>query len=371
MTTLKIGIIGCGGIAKGKHLPALAKQRHKAEMTAFCDIELDRAELAAKEYGTEEAKVYTDYKELLKDPSIDVVHVLTPNSTHAVITVAALEAGKHVMCEKPMAMNTAEAQQMLDAAKRTGKKLTIGYQNRFRADSRALYAACEQGDLGEVYFAKAHAIRRRGVPTWGKVLLVKKPNPAAVLVHKSDGVHAAAQRPERIEFNLNQLRIGMLQQNVHNGLAIKLLKLMKMVMEVKLNAGFFGLASGRIEPFGQFHRILPVTEKGARHNDALASDLRVIADDRIQIQIRMIGHVARDHLQAQLVHHGLQLRRRVVDLERTVFPDVMKSEFDVFVSDIRYALQRPGEIFSQRFPYRKQLQTNWNLNHVKSLLYKI
>ncbi|MET3847501.1 MULTISPECIES: Gfo/Idh/MocA family protein [unclassified Paenibacillus] len=174
MTTLKIGIIGCGGIAKGKHLPALAKQRHKAEMTAFCDIELDRAELAAKEYGTEEAKVYTDYKELLKDPSIDVVHVLTPNSTHAVITVAALEAGKHVMCEKPMAMNTAEAQQMLDAAKRTGKKLTIGYQNRFRADSRALYAACEQGDLGEVYFAKAHAIRRRGVPTWGVFMDIEK-----------------------------------------------------------------------------------------------------------------------------------------------------------------------------------------------------
>ncbi|MBJ9990918.1 Gfo/Idh/MocA family protein [Paenibacillus sp. S28] len=174
MTTLKIGIIGCGGIAKGKHLPALAKQRHKAEMTAFCDIELDRAELAAKEYGMEEAKVYTDYKELLKDPSIDVVHVLTPNSTHAVITVAALEAGKHVMCEKPMAMNTAEAQQMLDAAKRTGKKLTIGYQNRFRSDSRALYTACEQGDLGEVYFAKAHAIRRRGVPTWGVFMDIEK-----------------------------------------------------------------------------------------------------------------------------------------------------------------------------------------------------
>lgn len=103
-----------------------------------------------------------------------MVHVLTPNSTHAVITAAELEAGKYFMCEKPMAMNTVETQQMLDAAKRTGKKLTIGYQNRFRSDSRALYSACQQGDLGEVYYAKAHAIRRRGVSTWGVFMDIEK-----------------------------------------------------------------------------------------------------------------------------------------------------------------------------------------------------
>ena len=136
-------------------------------MVAFCDIIEERAQKAAKQYGTEDAKVYTDYKELLADDSIEVVHVLTPNREHCAITVDALEAGKHVMCEKPMAKTAADARKMLDAAKRTGKKLTIGYQNRYRDDSMFLKKACERGDLGEIYFAKAHALRRRGVPTWG------------------------------------------------------------------------------------------------------------------------------------------------------------------------------------------------------------
>ena len=119
MEKLRIGIIGCGGIANGKHMPSL-KELNDVEMVAFCDLILERAEQAAKEYGTQDAKVYTDYKELLADPTIDVVHVLTPNRSHSFITVDALEAGKHVMCEKPMAINSAEAKKMLDAAKRTG-----------------------------------------------------------------------------------------------------------------------------------------------------------------------------------------------------------------------------------------------------------
>ena len=166
MKKLKIGIVGCGGIANGKHMPALSRIP-EVEMVAFCDIIEERAQKAAKQYGTEDAKVYTDYKELLADDSIEVVHVLTPNREHCTITVDALEAGKHVMCEKPMAKTAADARKMLDAAKRTGKKLTIGYQNRYRDDSMFLKKACERGDLGEIYFAKAHALRRRGVPTWG------------------------------------------------------------------------------------------------------------------------------------------------------------------------------------------------------------
>jgi predicted dehydrogenase len=125
---------------------------------------------AAKDFGTADAKTYVDYKELLKDTSIEVVHVCTPNRSHADITVDALESGKHVMCEKPMAKTAADARRMVEAAKRTGKKLTIGYQNRFRPDSQYLYKTCREGALGEIYFAKAHAIRRRAVPTWGVFL---------------------------------------------------------------------------------------------------------------------------------------------------------------------------------------------------------
>ena len=173
MRKVRIGIIGCGGIANNKHMPALRKIP-EVEMVAFCDIVEERAVKAAADYGTPDAKVYTDYKELLKDESSEVVHVLTPNRDHSYITVDALEAGKHVMCEKPMAINTAEAQKMVDAAKRTGKKLTIGYQSRFRPDSMYLKQACENGELGEIYYARAQAIRRRAVPTWGVFLDAEK-----------------------------------------------------------------------------------------------------------------------------------------------------------------------------------------------------
>lgn len=163
---VRIGIIGCGGIANGKHMPSLAKLKN-VEMVAFCDIVIERAEEAAKKYGTEDAKVYLDYKELLEDKTIDVVHVCTPNKSHAPISIAALESGKHVMCEKPMAKTAADARAMLEAAKRTGKKLTIGYQNRQRKEIRHLKTLCDDGVLGKIYFGKAHAIRRRAVPTWG------------------------------------------------------------------------------------------------------------------------------------------------------------------------------------------------------------
>ncbi len=164
---LQIGLIGCGGIANNKHMPSLSQLSDICEMVAFCDIIEERAVKAAKEYGVEGAKVYTDYKELLKDESIDVVHVLTPNVAHCPITVAAFEAGKNVMCEKPMAHCTSDAQKMIDAWKKSGKKFTIGYQNRFRPEVQNLKRACEKGELGEIYYGKAHAVRRRAVPTWG------------------------------------------------------------------------------------------------------------------------------------------------------------------------------------------------------------
>lgn len=165
----RVGVIGCGGIANGKHLPSLSKQE-RVEVVAFCDIIQERAEAAAAKFGNDEARVYTDYKELLKDSSLDIIHVLTPNDAHAEVSIAALESGKHVMCEKPMAKTAADAKRMVEAAKRTGKKLTIGYDNRFRQDSLFMKKVCEAGDLGHIYFAKAHAIRRRAVPTWGVFL---------------------------------------------------------------------------------------------------------------------------------------------------------------------------------------------------------
>jgi len=166
MANLKIGFIGCGGIANQKHLPGMAQQSG-VDLVAFCDLVVERAEEAARKYGTADAKVYTDYRELLADPSIYAVHVLTPNVSHSEITVAALDAGKHVLCEKPMAINSEEAERMLEARNRSGKLLTIGYQYRHFHDHAVAKKVVDEGWLGDVYYAEATYIRRRGVPTWG------------------------------------------------------------------------------------------------------------------------------------------------------------------------------------------------------------
>lgn len=167
MSKSKIGIIGCGGIANQKHFPAIQKNADLGEIVAFCDIIIDRAEKANKEFGNANSKVYQNYQDLLKDDNVEVVHICTPNVSHSEIAIAAFAAGKHVYCEKPMSHSATEAQKMVEAWRKSGKKFTVGYQNRFREEVQNLHASCQSGDLGEIYYGKAHAVRRRGVPTWG------------------------------------------------------------------------------------------------------------------------------------------------------------------------------------------------------------
>ncbi|MBQ8551281.1 MAG: Gfo/Idh/MocA family oxidoreductase [Clostridia bacterium] len=162
----RIGIIGCGGIANGKHMPSI-KKLGDCEMVAFCDLIEERAKKAAKDFGTSDAKVYTDYRELLADSTIDSVRVLTQNRCHCEITVAALEAGKHVLVEKPMCITPREAKLMLDARDRSGKLLAVGYQFKFSNEAQYVRAETEAGNFGEIYFGKCRSLRRRGVPTWG------------------------------------------------------------------------------------------------------------------------------------------------------------------------------------------------------------
>ena len=169
MREVRVGIIGCGGIANGKHMPSLHKLPN-VKMVAFCDLIPQRAEDAKSQYGTPDAQTYTDYHDLLARDDIEVVHVLTPNCAHAEISIAALMSGKHVMCEKPMAASYKEAQAMVEAAKESGKFLTIGYQTRSQMAHQYVRHMVERGELGEVYYVKAPSIRRRGVPLWGAFL---------------------------------------------------------------------------------------------------------------------------------------------------------------------------------------------------------
>ncbi len=128
-----IGIIGCGRIAQVRHIPEYADHRD-ARLDAFYDLNPERARELAGTYG---GRVYETYEELLEDEKIDAVSICVPNEFHAKISIAALKAGKDVLCEKPMAVTLEECRQMAEAAEKTGQCLMIG-QNQRLAKGHAL-----------------------------------------------------------------------------------------------------------------------------------------------------------------------------------------------------------------------------------------
>jgi len=164
METLRVGIIGSGGIAQYAHIPNYQKCEN-VEVVACCDIVEETAKKCAEKYGI--PRVFTDYQKMLEDVRLDVVSVCTPNYMHKDPTIAALNAGCHVMVEKPIAMNAIEGRAMVDAAKKNGRKLAMGLNMRQSPGAQALKRAMDAGDMGEVYFAKSLALRRRGIPGWG------------------------------------------------------------------------------------------------------------------------------------------------------------------------------------------------------------
>jgi UDP-N-acetylglucosamine 3-dehydrogenase len=147
MTKLKIAVIGCGSIAQHRHLLEY-KANEEVEITAVCDIVKERVEAIAQLYA---AKAYTDYKELLEAESVDAVSVCLPNYLHAPVSIDALQAGCHVLCEKPMATSREEAEQMIQAAEANGKKLMIAHNQRFVPSHVKAKELIEEGALGKVY----------------------------------------------------------------------------------------------------------------------------------------------------------------------------------------------------------------------------
>ena len=167
---MKIGIIGCGTIAHSAHIPSYMANP-KAQIKYFCDIIPERAEEAVKKYGCGIA--VTDYKEVLADPEVTAVSVCTPNLMHSVIAIAALEAGKHVLCEKPAARIYEEALAMQEAQKRTGKILNIGVVNRFNTNVNKLKEMIDNGDFGEVYYVYVSFRAHRSIPGLGGAFTTK------------------------------------------------------------------------------------------------------------------------------------------------------------------------------------------------------
>ena len=161
MEKIKIAVIGVGSISSS-HIRAY-KKNPNVELYAFCDINEERLKRQGERF--EVTRLYTDEATMLRElPEIDAVSVCTWNSEHAKCTIMALDAGKHVLCEKPMAMNAKEAREMIDASKKAGKKLMVGFVRRFGNDAAVARDFVEAGNVGDVYFAKASYLRRNGCP---------------------------------------------------------------------------------------------------------------------------------------------------------------------------------------------------------------
>jgi predicted dehydrogenase len=163
MKKLRMGIIGVGGIAQSRHIPAYKQLSEIVSIEAVSDINAKTAEGAAANFDI--PKVFMDYHDMFSH--VDAVTICTPNKFHAEISIAALKAGVHVLCEKPMAMTPEECHEMNNAAAESGKILSIAYHYRFMKECQAAKKLIDQNEIGEPIVARARAVRRRKVPGWG------------------------------------------------------------------------------------------------------------------------------------------------------------------------------------------------------------
>jgi len=164
MGKIKVAVIGCGAIASSQHIRAYSNSS-EAEIKYLCDINLERAEAAVREFGCGQA--ITDYRVILEDPEVEAVSVCTPNHLHAPLSIACLRAGKHVLCEKPAARTYAEALEMQQAQRESGKALNIGVVNRFNDGVNVIKGMIDSGELGEVYHVYVSFRAHRSIPGLG------------------------------------------------------------------------------------------------------------------------------------------------------------------------------------------------------------
>ncbi|MGQ9663169.1 MAG: Gfo/Idh/MocA family protein [Kiritimatiellia bacterium] len=160
----RVGIVGCGGIAQ-THATGWLSRKEEIEITAVCDIEAKRAQEMAEKTGAKE--VFTDYRRLVRLKELDAVDVCTPNKLHTPVVLAALNAGKHVICEKPLAVTAAEVRRMGELADRKKLLLMTAQHMRYGAPARAAKQFVEGGALGTPIHARVYALRRNLLPAWG------------------------------------------------------------------------------------------------------------------------------------------------------------------------------------------------------------
>jgi predicted dehydrogenase len=180
---VKVGVIGAG---IGRSHVRGYKQVPQAQIVALCDTDTDRAAGLAREHNIE-VEIYADYHDMLEKADLDAVSVGLPNFLHAPVTIDCLKSGKHVLCEKPLAMNSKEAQKIADAAAKYNRKCMVGQVSRFRADSQFFKTLVESGDLGRIYYGHAVCLRKKGIPGYGGWFTTKAQSGGGPLI--DIGVH--------------------------------------------------------------------------------------------------------------------------------------------------------------------------------------
>lgn len=185
-TPIQVAVIGCGTIADSAHVPSYA-QLDSANIRYLVDIDPAKAEALKAKHDLQNAKVITDYREALNDPELHAVSVCLPNDLHKPVTLAALEAGKDVLCEKPIALSLTEATQMRDMAQAKGRILNIGVVNRFNTAVNHIKQIVEDGGLGSVYHVYCSFRSFRSIPGMGGWFTNKARSGGGVLIDW--GVH--------------------------------------------------------------------------------------------------------------------------------------------------------------------------------------
>ncbi len=196
-TPLRFGMVGAGAIATRGHVPTLQKLPDVAVM-AICDTNLARAQEAAAQFGIPHA--FDDYKKMVAEAPLDAVAIGVPNALHAPVAMAALAAGLHVMCEKPLATSVADGEAMVALAAQQGKVLAVNMSNRPRPEIVLLRKLVAEGYMGEIRYAQGRMIRRSGIPGYGSWFTRKELSGGGALmdigVHMLDMVLYAMGNPQ-------------------------------------------------------------------------------------------------------------------------------------------------------------------------------
>jgi predicted dehydrogenase len=276
--TIRIGIVGVGQIGKS-HLRNYEKIE-AAEIVALADIDQAEGRRVSGEFGI--PNVYTDFRKLLQRDDIEAVDVCLHNNFHMPVTVAALEAGKHVYCEKPMAGAFVDAQRMYDTAQKLGLKLSIQLGTLYSKETKAAKWLIDNGYLGQVYHARSMGFRRRGRPFvdgYGSPAFVQKPNSGGGALYDMGVYHIARmlyllgnpkveritgktyqqvgmdeKRRESSGYNVEELGLGFVR--LENDLSLDIIESWAILLDGFEGSSIVGSDGGiRLEPFGFYHSV--------------------------------------------------------------------------------------------------------------------